>query len=194
MSAMNRSRLEGLAEWNRKMADETEAFANRLGEKHETHMELLRDAAQYRNTAQQIETILAEADGEQEPVAWLHTLCMELDQFSRLLTFCEENPFGEPGEDYSEEYSVTSEPLYQHPAPQARAEVTDDILLAWQDVATLSGSALLAGEKCKNDDKYALYKVACHALCLLGNVYYELTGEGATHDKADAIAAKAGGG
>lgn len=44
-------------------------------------------------------------------VAWLHTMHMEGGQTNDRLTFDDENPFGEPGEDYSDEYAVTSTPL-----------------------------------------------------------------------------------
>lgn len=53
-----------------------------------------------------------------EPVAWLHTLHMEFDQKIRRLSFDDDNAFGVPGRDYSEEYEVTIEPLFS----QARKE------------------------------------------------------------------------
>jgi hypothetical protein len=57
---------------------------------------------------------------ELEPVAWLHTLHMEGGQTYDMLLFsdgldCDEpecTAFGKPGRDYSEEYKVTSTPLY----------------------------------------------------------------------------------
>jgi hypothetical protein len=57
---------------------------------------------------------------DQEPDAWRHTLHMELEQtYERLLdhdgTDCDDprrTGFGVPGRDYSEEYEVTSIPLY----------------------------------------------------------------------------------
>lgn len=52
-------------------------------------------------------------------VAWLHTLHMEFDQTYDRLTASPENPFGEPGRDYGEEYEVTSTPLYALPEPAA---------------------------------------------------------------------------
>jgi hypothetical protein len=49
---------------------------------------------------------------EARPVAWLHTRHMELDQTQTEVTECAKHPFGRPGRDFSEEYRVTSEPLY----------------------------------------------------------------------------------
>lgn len=47
-----------------------------------------------------------------EPSAWSHQLNMELGQFATEFTREPEHPFGEPGEDYSPEYTVTSSPLH----------------------------------------------------------------------------------
>jgi len=57
------------------------------------------------------------------PVAWLHALHMEQGQVSTRLTDWDcidpDEPswgaFGRPGRDYSEEYTVTTQPLYTHP-------------------------------------------------------------------------------
>jgi len=73
-----------------------------------------------------------------EPVAWLHKLHMEGGQFySRLLASNgrdEDEPkrtaFGIPGRDYSEEYSVTSQPLYAHPPAQADQQPPEDVVEA----------------------------------------------------------------
>lgn len=59
-------------------------------------------------------------------VAYLHTLHMEFDQTCTLLThrndYGADEPrrtaFGLPGRDYSEEYTVTTIPLYAHPSSQ----------------------------------------------------------------------------
>lgn len=72
-------------------------------------MEMLRDAAQYRQCAQQLESALA---GGGEAVAWMHTRHMELGQTITLFSQSQENPFGEPGVDYSAEYTMTSVPLF----------------------------------------------------------------------------------
>lgn len=48
-----------------------------------------------------------------EPAAWLHTMWMEFGQFQQELTYSKGSPFGIPGEDHSECYPVTSEPLYR---------------------------------------------------------------------------------
>jgi hypothetical protein len=50
-----------------------------------------------------------------EPLAYRHTLHMELDQDAHRLTFTPESPFGVPGKDYSETFPVTSIPLYSRP-------------------------------------------------------------------------------
>ena len=58
---------------------------------------------------------------EDDPVAWLHTLHMEGGQtYERLLDHDGTDPdeprrtgFGVPGRNYSEEYTVTAEPLYR---------------------------------------------------------------------------------
>lgn len=48
-----------------------------------------------------------------EPVAWIHTMWMEFGQFRQEVTCAPDSPFGIPGEDHSECYPVTSEPLYR---------------------------------------------------------------------------------
>ena len=52
-----------------------------------------------------------------QPSAWLHTLHMELWQKEKQVTIKSDHPFGKPGRDFSEEYSVTSSPLYASPVP-----------------------------------------------------------------------------
>ena len=47
-----------------------------------------------------------------EPAGWLHVMHMEGGQTQTRLTEDAEDHFGVPGEDYSEEYVVTSEPLF----------------------------------------------------------------------------------
>jgi hypothetical protein len=59
-----------------------------------------------------------------EAVAWLHTMHMELDQTDEQLSFSAENPWGTPGLNYSEEYTVTSEPLFA--APPAQTALAED--------------------------------------------------------------------
>lgn len=48
-----------------------------------------------------------------EPVAWLHTMHMEFDQLQQRVTLSAESTFGVQGTDYSQEYEVTTEPLYR---------------------------------------------------------------------------------
>ena len=43
-------------------------------------------------------------DADTVPKAWLHVIHMELDQKTYILSFSPENPWGEPGKDYSPEY------------------------------------------------------------------------------------------
>jgi hypothetical protein len=72
----------------------------------------------------------ARADGGKgEAVAWLHTMYMEGDQTDDRLSFSEENPWGEPGANYSEEYAVVSKPLYT--APQAGCAPREAQPYAW---------------------------------------------------------------
>jgi len=66
-------------------------------------------------------------ESELKPVAWLHTMHMELDQTYDRLTASPDNPWGEPGEDYSAEYHVTSEPLYPASALRRVEELEDRI-------------------------------------------------------------------
>ena len=47
-----------------------------------------------------------------EPVGWRQVMHMEGGQTHTRLTEDAEDHFGVPGEDYSEEYAVTSEPVY----------------------------------------------------------------------------------
>lgn len=68
------------------------------------------------------------------PVAWMHTLHMEGGQtYVRLSELDGTDPdepkrtaFGIPGRDYSEEYPVTSQPLYTHPSPAPQADVVTE--------------------------------------------------------------------
>ena len=54
-----------------------------------------------------------------KPVAWLHTLDntegIEGNEPLTELSFSPESPFGVPGRDHSEEFRVTSTPLYSEP-------------------------------------------------------------------------------
>jgi hypothetical protein len=63
-------------------------------------------------------TALRAETSEAKPVAWLHTLHMELGQKSVTADLEEEHPFGESGEDYDPSYYVTSEALYASPPVQ----------------------------------------------------------------------------
>lgn len=51
-----------------------------------------------------------------DPVAWLHVLDntegIEENQPEQRLTFSSESPYGVPGVDHSEEFPVTSTPLF----------------------------------------------------------------------------------
>jgi len=59
------------AGWLRAAA-ESDALADRLGEGHSTHNELRRDAAQYRQCAQQVDAAIALMRGQSEVVAHIH--------------------------------------------------------------------------------------------------------------------------
>jgi len=54
-------------------------------------------------------------------VAWEHTMHMELGQKERRITYTANNPFGEPGRDYSSEFKVTKRKLVYAP----REELTE---------------------------------------------------------------------
>lgn len=56
-----------------------------------------------------------EAEREAVPVGWEWTMFMEHEQTRVALTTGKQDPFGEPGQDYSAEYRVTRQPLYAHP-------------------------------------------------------------------------------
>lgn len=43
-----------------------------------------------------------------EPVAWMHTLHMELDQNSVIVSVSDQHPFGEADKDYDPSYTITS--------------------------------------------------------------------------------------
>lgn len=53
----------------------------------------------------------------ERPAAYLHTMHQESEQRRVTVTPYPENPFGVPGQDYSPEYEVTSEPLYKNAQP-----------------------------------------------------------------------------
>ena len=76
---------------------------------------------EYREQAETCLDAIAEFGGvicERDPVGWAHRLNLELDQFTTEFTGEPDHPFGEPGEDYSPEYTVTSIPLHA-PIPEA---------------------------------------------------------------------------
>jgi hypothetical protein len=81
---------------------------------------------------------------EGEPVAWMHTLHMEGGQTCTRLReddgTDEDEPrrtaFGMPGRDYSEEYPVTSQPLYAHPSSE-QAIRADERVKALDEAALL---------------------------------------------------------
>ena len=47
------------------------------------------------------------------PAAWVHTMWTEFGQYRSQVTFSPDSPFGIPGQDHSECYPVTSEPVYR---------------------------------------------------------------------------------
>lgn len=67
---------------------------------------------------------------EPVPVAYRHTLHMELGQTDVEVNTSEKHPFGRPNVDYSPEYRVTTEPLY--PAPAVPSVVVK--ALEWKDM------------------------------------------------------------
>lgn len=68
---------------------------------------------------------------EVTPTAWLYTLHMELGQsMTNLRTERHPYPFGYPGENFSNEFTVTETPLY---AASQRPAVADEDIEAWWD-------------------------------------------------------------
>lgn len=87
-------------------------------------------------THEQIDELAAMArlaESDDKPVAWLHTMDntegIEGNEPWCTLSFNAENPFGVPGEDYSETFPVTSEPLYTRPAARKVQPLTSRVLL-----------------------------------------------------------------
>lgn len=75
-----------------------------------------------------------EAARKQEPVAYLHTLHMEFEQKSKRLCLPdEEDPFGQPGQDYSDCYPLTVEPLYASPVPAQQGNSEREEFNAWNN-------------------------------------------------------------
>lgn len=89
-----------------------------------------------------IEAALSAA--EPVPVAYRHTLHMELGQTDVEVNTSEKHPFGRPNVDYSPEYRVTTEPLYAAPlAPSVAvkailAELDNVLVNDEQDRETLA--------------------------------------------------------
>lgn len=69
---------------------------------------------------------------------------------------------------------------------QQLREKAEDLREAWLAIASVSGSALLAGEKKAQTTKQRrlVYTKACEALIIVGNVYHDITGKHPT--QADA--------
>lgn len=58
-----------------------------------------------------------------EPVAWMHTMHMELGQTITHASLNEDHEWGEPGVNYSAEYEIVSTPLY---ASRAAPPLSDE--------------------------------------------------------------------
>ena len=66
---------------------------------------------------------------EPVPVAYRHTIHMELGQTDVEVNTSEKHPFGRPGVDYSPEYWITTEPLYAAPpAPSVAVKASPEAL------------------------------------------------------------------
>lgn len=115
--------VEAIREACAKVADEQAKHAERLAMEEMTDARVTVMMASERIAAAIRSLPLPKAKEEVEPVAFLHALHMEGGQTYTRLSFDdgtdEDEPrrtaFGVPGRDYSEEYSVTSQPLYSHP-------------------------------------------------------------------------------
>lgn len=80
--------------------------------------------------------------GEQKPVAWMHDFFDESgNHMTTKYTGYESSPFGTPGIDHSEEFTVESTPLYTAPIPQADKgqdklrEALDNAKAAFQELS-----------------------------------------------------------
>lgn len=76
------------------------------------------------------------AQPEPEPIAWMHTMdntegCEENEPWV-VLTDSDENPFGVPGEDYSETYPVISQPLYTAPKREWVGLTDEETVDLWE--------------------------------------------------------------
>jgi uncharacterized protein YoaH (UPF0181 family) len=69
---------------------------------------------------------------EAEPVAYIHTLHMELGQKRDKVTFEQNHSFGKPYENYDPDYTVTTTPLYTHPQQRNAVEVTEQMVRTFQ--------------------------------------------------------------
>lgn len=56
-------------------------------------------------------------------------------------------------------------------------ETAKQLLDLYMLAAKISGSALLAGERCPSTDRESLYKIACSVLSGLGCLYFDATGQ-----------------
>ena len=88
-------------------------------------------APQVEETLEALRAALAQP--EPEPVAWMHTMdntegCEENEPWVVLMD-SDENPFGVPGDDYSETYPVISQPLYTAPPQREWVGLTDEEIL-----------------------------------------------------------------
>lgn len=90
-----------------------------------------------------------------EPVAWI-------DEFGNVFPASWYSDGG-----YAKADKSRFRPLYTS-APTIPRDVDEELASAESLIAKISGSALLAGEKCHKDDKSLLYKTACDALITVG--------------------------
>jgi len=114
------------------------------------------------NLANQIERLSAAAT----PAAYMHTMHMEHGQSQVRLSHFSTNPFGIPGEDYSEEYPITTEPLFLRAADEVealRARVAElrnalmDLLTGWRYIRHVHGDLSGVGwDRCEDSASKAL--------------------------------------
>lgn len=96
-------------------------------------------------------------------------------------------------------YRIAIRALSQPPAPEQHGgerttadEMAYDLWELYGKAAKISGSALLAGEKCPASDKAALYRIACELLGGIACVYSDVTGHFPNFEAAHKAAEPAG--
>ncbi|CAM3520105.1 hypothetical protein G6L26_007630 [Agrobacterium radiobacter] len=89
------------------------------------------------------------------PVAYRHTLHMELGQTDVEVNTSAKHPFGRPGADYSPEYRITTEPLYA----ALSAQVQDMASGVMASIAEERKRQIAKGYDASHDDAHNTYEI-----------------------------------